>query len=190
MNLSDKRQALVGGTYSTRRFTTDFLPEQDRLRVWREEFARAIVHVEIEPVSSEPFQAEATLGEVLDLRWIKFQGSAMRIDRTRQMAASGGDHVGLIINRDTGSPLSQRNRELTLADGDACALFTDEPGMIAGRSHTGLLFPRKRLASCVRNIGDAAATRIDADTGALRLLKGYINALRVTRTSRRVTFSG
>ena len=95
-NLSDKEQPLTGGAYSTHRFATDFLPEQDRVRRWREEFGRAIVHVDIEPVGNEPFRAEATLGQVLDLRWVKFEGSAMRFNRTRQLAASGGDHVGLI----------------------------------------------------------------------------------------------
>lgn len=73
VNLSEKKQALVGGAYLIHRFTTDSLPQQDGLPRWREEFGRAIVHVEIEPVANEPFQAEATLGQVLDLRWMKFR---------------------------------------------------------------------------------------------------------------------
>jgi len=179
----DKEQASAGGTYSTRRFTTNFLPAQDRLSVWREEFARAIVHVEIEPVSEEPFQAEATLGEILDLRWMKFQGSAMRFHRTRQLAATGGDYVGLIINRDGGSPVSHCNRELTLDDGEALACFTDEPGIIAGRSHAGLLLPRRLLASRARNLGDAVGTQIGSGSDALRLLKGYLNGLPAEMTT-------
>jgi AraC-like DNA-binding protein len=184
MNLSENQQGPIGGAYSIRRFTTDSLPQQDRLPVWREEFARAIVHVEIEPVSSEPFQAQATLGEVLDLRWMKFEGSAMRFHRTRQLAASGSDHVGLIINRDQGAPISHCNRELTLDEGDALACFTDEPGIIAGRSHAGLLLPRRLLASRVRHLGNAVGTRIRSGSDALRLLKGYLNALPDELTTR------
>jgi AraC-like DNA-binding protein len=183
VNLSEKKQALAGGAYSIHRFTTDSLPQQDRLPRWREEFGRAIVHVEIEPVANEPLQAEATLGQVLDLRWMKFRGSAMRFDRTRQMAASGGDHIGLIINRDNGSPLSHCNRELTLDDGDALACFTDEPGTIAGRSHAGLLLPRNLLASRVKNLGKAAGMRIGSESDALRLLKDYLNALPAALTT-------
>jgi AraC-like DNA-binding protein len=177
VNSSEENQASAGGAYSTRRFTTDSLPERDRLPTWREEFGRAIVYVEIEPVANEPFQAEATLGQVLDLRWMKFEGAAMRFHRTRQLAASGGDHVGLIINRDQGSPIAHCNRELTLDDGDALACFTDEPGIIVGRSHAGLLLPRKLLASRVRSLGSAVGKRISSDTDALRLLRGYLNAL-------------
>ena len=167
-----------------RHFTTDALPEQDRIPTWREEFGRAIVQVDVEPISDEPVQAEATLGELQEIRWMIFRGSPMRFHRTRPMAASGGDHIGLIINRDKGSPLSHRRRELTMDDGDACAVFTDEPGMITGRGHSGLLFPRSLLASHVRNLGDVAVKRIGADTVALRLLVGYINGLPVELATR------
>jgi AraC-like DNA-binding protein len=184
MNLSDKKQEFAGGAYSTRRFTTEFLPEKDRLASWREEFGRAIVHVEIDPVANEPFQAEATLGEVLDLRWMKFRGSAMRFDRTPQMAASGSDHVGLIINHDQSSPIAHCNRELTLDDGDAFACFTDEPGIIVGRGHAGLLLPRRLLASRVRHLGNAVGMRIGSGTDALRLLRGYLNTLPAELTRR------
>lgn len=175
--MPEKKQASAGATYSTHRFATDLLPEQSRLAAWREEFGRAIVHVEIEPLTDEPIEAEATLGQVLDLRWMTFRGSAMRFDRTRQMAASGGDHIGLIINRDSGSPVSHCNRELTLENGDALACFTDEPGTIAGRGHAGLLLPRNLISSRVKNLGRAAGARIACDSDALRLLKGYLTAL-------------
>jgi AraC-like DNA-binding protein len=56
--------------------------------------------------------------------------------------------------------------------------------MIAGRAHLGLLFPRAPLASRIKNIGDAAMTRIAAGTDALRLLTGYLNALPQELTTR------
>src|SRR4029077_6773655 len=43
------------------RFSTRGLPERMRVPMWREEFGRRIVHVDIEPLSNVPFQAEATL---------------------------------------------------------------------------------------------------------------------------------
>ena len=43
------------------RFSTRGLPERMRIPMWREEFGRRIVHVDIEPSSNVPFQAEATL---------------------------------------------------------------------------------------------------------------------------------
>jgi hypothetical protein len=48
---------------SVRRFTTKALAERDRVPMWREEFGRALVEVDIEPHASHdrPFHAEATL---------------------------------------------------------------------------------------------------------------------------------
>jgi len=163
--------------YSVRRFTTNALPERQRLAAWREEFGRSIVHVDMEPLTDQPIRAEAALGRLLEFRWLDFHGSAMRFHRTRSMAASGDDSIGLIINRDKGSTLSQRKRDLTLDDGDACAILTFEPGMMANRAHSGLLVPRAALASRLKNVADLAANRIAADSDALRLLISYLNRL-------------
>src|SRR5579871_4013339 len=155
MNSSDNDQASGSEAYATRRFVTDALPEQDRLAVWREEFGRALVRVDIEPLADEPIRVTATLGKLLDLRSIIFEGSAMRFHRTRPMAASGDGSIGLIVNRDAGSHLSHRGRDIMLADGEACAVLTCEPGTIVNTSHLGLLFPRAALLSRARAIEDA-----------------------------------
>ena len=173
-----------GPDHSVRRFTTEALPERQKLPVWREEFGRTLVRTDIEPLTDEPVQAEATLGELLEFRWLNFQGSAMRFHRTRSMAASGDNSIGLIINRDNGSSLSHRNRDLTLNYGDACAVLTFEPGMIGSRGHLNLLLPRASLASRLKNIADLTANRIAADTDSLRLLIAYLNALPEARSAR------
>ena len=36
------------------RFSTDDLPEQDRLAIWTEEFGKAVVKVEFEPAGDAP----------------------------------------------------------------------------------------------------------------------------------------
>ena len=174
---SEKNPALAGPEYSVRRFATDSLPERQRLAAWREEFGRTMVRTDIEPLTDHPIQAEATLGQLMEFRWLDFHGSAMRFHRTRSLAASGDDYIGLIINRGNGSALSHRNRDLTLDDGDACAVLTFEPGMISARGHLDFLFPRAALASRLKNIADLAANRIAADADELRLLTGYFNAL-------------
>ena len=177
MRSSENRPATIGPEFPVRKFTTDTLPERQRLPVWREEFGRTLVRTEIEPLTDEPLQAEATLGELLEFRWLNFDGSAMRFHRTRSMAASGDDYIGLIINRDNGSPLSHRNRDLTLDYGDACAVLTFEPGMIGSRGHLSLLIPRGCLVSRLKTVTDLTANRIAADSDALRLLIAYLNSL-------------
>jgi AraC-like DNA-binding protein len=97
--------------------------------------------------------------------------------RTLSMAATGDGSIGLIINRDDSARLSQCNRDVSLRDGDACPILTDEPGAISGRGHLGLLFPREPLIERVRNIADVVALRIPRETEWLRLLVSYVNAL-------------
>jgi hypothetical protein len=46
--------------FSPLRFSTHELPERERVPMWREEFGRSMVHVEMEPLSDAPFHAEAT----------------------------------------------------------------------------------------------------------------------------------
>lgn len=177
VHLSDHELTPPDGAYSVRRFSTDPLPERERLPLWREEFGRTLVRVEIEPLTDEPIQAKATLGALLDFRSMTFEGSVMRFNRTRPMAAAGDDSIGLIINRDSGSYLSHRGREVTLADGEACAVLTYEPGMIVNTSQLGFVFPRSSLMSRARTIEDAVAERIPASSDALRLLLGYLDML-------------
>jgi len=163
--------------FATRRFTTDALPEAQRLPIWREEFGRTLVNVDIAPASDEAIHAEATMRMLPGLRSLSFRGSAMSFVRTPAMVAAGDDSIGLIINRDDDARLSQCNRDVSLRDGDACPILTDEPGMISGRGHFGLLFPRKPLIERVRNIADVAALRIPREAEALRLLVSYLSAL-------------
>ncbi len=54
--------------FATRRFSTDALPEPDRLPTWHDEFGRTLVNVEIDPISDEPFRADATMRIFSDVR--------------------------------------------------------------------------------------------------------------------------
>jgi AraC-like DNA-binding protein len=93
------------------------------------------------------------------------------------MAAAGDDSIGLILNHDAAATLSHRNSDLSLDQGDACLVLTDEPGMVAGRGQLGLVFPRAPLVARMKNIADATAIRIPRESDALRLLKSYLRAL-------------
>jgi hypothetical protein len=84
----------------THRFSTRELPERERVSRWREEFGRSLVRVDIEPLALDdhPFVAEATLQALAGVRTAMCTGSAARYDRTRALAAKGGDLIALIIN--------------------------------------------------------------------------------------------
>jgi hypothetical protein len=60
------------------RFSTRELPERMRIPLWRENLGRGIVHVDIEPLSSVPFRADATLQAIRGLRTLALKGSCGR----------------------------------------------------------------------------------------------------------------
>jgi hypothetical protein len=78
-------------------FSTHALAEHQRLPIWREEFGRGIVRVDIEPMSNEPFRAEATLRSWPGLRTVSFAGSPMSFNRTGALAAEGNDSIGMVV---------------------------------------------------------------------------------------------
>src|SRR5690349_13847426 len=100
--------------FPTLRFTTEALPEAQRLPVWREHCGRTLLHVDIEPLSGEAVHAEATMRALPGLRTLSFRGSAMRFARTQAMLSADSDTIGFVINRDPEGNLSQRNRDVSL----------------------------------------------------------------------------
>jgi hypothetical protein len=99
-----------------KRFSTEDVPERDRLSRWREEFGRAMVRSDIEPFDPAiPFRAEAILQTLPGVRTGLCDGTAARYERTPAMAAQGDDEVGLIVNLGPKAIVAQRDDSLTLA---------------------------------------------------------------------------
>jgi AraC-binding-like domain len=158
------------------RFLTRGLPERMRIPMWREEFGRRIVHVDIEPSSDLPFQAEATLQALSGLRTLAWQGSAMRFRRSRADIVDGDDSIGIVVSSPSRSQLSQRGREIAFRAGDAVALLHSEPAVVTYTEglQFGLSVPRDALTSRVTNLDNLAMRPISRRTEPLRLLMTYL----------------
>jgi AraC-like DNA-binding protein len=160
------------------RFSTDDLPERDRLTQWREEFGRGLVRVEIEPLASDrPFRAEATLQALPGVRTALCIAPAF-YNRTRAIVAGGDDSIGLVINLKAEAAAFQRGKDVVLAAGDAVPILSGEPAGLTSTCHVGLLFPRAALASRVDRVEDAAMRVIPHATEPLRLLVSYLTLVR------------
>src|SRR5262249_18765814 len=133
------------------RVSTRELPERMRIPMWREEFGRGIVHVDIEPLSDAPFQVEATLRAVQGLRMLAWKGSAMRFERSKTNISDGDDSIGIIVSSSSRSRLSQRGQEIELRAGDATAILHSEAVTVTYIEglQFGLAVPRDALASRV-----------------------------------------
>ncbi|SPP95672.1 AraC family transcriptional regulator [Bradyrhizobium vignae] len=162
--------------FAPRRFSTDDLPERERLARWREEFGRTLVRVDIEPLSNDvPFRAEAVLQNLPGVRLASCDGSAARLDRTRALAADGGDWIGLFINLGQAASVSQRGAELELGPGNAAFVRPGEAALLCGTRHLHLLFPRAALALRTHDLDGAVMRPIAHNDPALRLLLGYLD---------------
>ena len=160
------------------RFSTREFPERMRIPMWREEFGRRIVHVDIEPSSDVQFQAEATLQALQGLRVLAWKGSAMRFKRLKTNIADGDDSIGLIVSSPSRSQLSQRGQEIEFRAGDAIALLHSEPATVTYVEglQFGLAVPRDALTPRVTNVDSLAMRPISRRTEALRLLMTYLKS--------------
>jgi AraC-like DNA-binding protein len=160
------------------RFTTSNLPERNRLEVWRETFGRAVVRVDIEPLSDHPFHAKATLRALPGLRTIACSGSAVRNRRTQALAADGDECVGLFINFGAKAAISQRNTDVVLGRGDA-TLISHDPSIVipSPDGFVGVIVPRAALAARTKEVDEAILPLIPRTTDALRLLVSYLRSI-------------
>ncbi len=114
---------------------TDFRPLAYRNEnAWREEFARGLVQVDLEPLSADDrlFHQEANILLLPGVGMVENSGSLARYDRTRALASNGGGVVGLIVNLEGKATASQFGRDVTLVPGDAvaCTPYEPEPGVL------------------------------------------------------------
>lgn len=157
------------------RFSTSNLPERDRLSRWREEFARGIVRVDMEPMASHlPFHAEATLQALPGVRTVMCSGSAARITCTKAMAAESDDSIGLLVNLGPEAAVAQGGRDVRLETGDAVTIRSTEMHSVIGTHYLGIVLPRAVLAARVNDLDGALTRVILRPVEPLRLLVGYL----------------
>lgn len=160
------------------RFTTDELPERDRLTRWREEFGRTIVSVDIAPLAPEvPFRAEALLQRLPGVRMALCDGSAAALERSRTQAAASDDSVGMIVNLGAPASALQRDAEVTLNLGDAVLVRPDEPGRLCGTTHLALVFPRTALAERLHDVSSVFMKPVSGRQQALQLFLRYLRMI-------------
>jgi AraC-like DNA-binding protein len=162
------------------RFSTDDLPEKDRVAMWREYYAHTVVRADIEPAEDAPFRVTMTSRRLpgLQLLWGNF--SASRLARTREFVADGEDDLGLLVNCTGAVAITAAGREVVLRERDAVLVRGDDVAesvrFISGRSFS-LRIPRSVLSALVADVDAAVMRQISRKNGALRLLTGYADSL-------------
>lgn len=174
------------GGVASYRFSTDSLPERDRVPVWRESFGRNVMGLDMEPAEEEPLHFEITRRYLGNIAAAASRTSGIRSNRTPELLADGNsDHV-LVIPAHCKLVARQRGRELVLPPGNATLLSLGETGCLEQpaapwpaqpKNSVHIQLPREVLAPLVPDLDDVVAKVIPARGEALRLLRNYVGML-------------
>ena len=160
-------------------FSTEELPEADRIAFVRDVVGRQMLRLELEPFSEGPFRVDARMQAFHDFELLHATCPAVRVRRTTQLASDGNDNL---IFQWTDSPghYAHLGREFSLCPGDAVLLSSADPFSITVPSSYRLVtasIPRKRLAGFLSNSDACLGRAIPAEIPELGLLLGYLDLL-------------
>src|SRR5260370_15477797 len=110
------------------RFSTDALPERDRIAIWAEVFGRYIVKAQVETVGGSAFSQNATLRSLPGLSLAAMSSSGFRASRTSELIADGNDNLSLVIIIAGTTEYRQLGREALVSRHEAVLLSNSDEG--------------------------------------------------------------
>jgi AraC-like DNA-binding protein len=158
------------------RFSTDELPERDRLPIMREVHGRLCARVDIEPAPGVPLHYRVIARALPGLIVSMFSESPLTIRRTRELLADGNDDVVFAVPPTAANMLSHRGQELSPIV-DAVLLSAADVLRIdvaSGSQCPMVTLSRQRLALLVPGLEDAFMRPVPRDIEALQLLTRYV----------------
>jgi AraC-like DNA-binding protein len=161
------------------RFSTDALPERDRVAIWAEVFGRYIVKLQVETIGGNAFSQNVTLRSLPGLSLASSSCSAFRASRTSELVADGNDNLNLVIKTAGITEYRQLGREALVNPHEAVLLSHADQGAILspGTSRSLVISaPRKTIAEVVGD-PEAALCRLLPRSQVLRLLISYAQSI-------------
>jgi AraC-like DNA-binding protein len=160
----------------TLRFSTDELPERDRLPIMREVHGRLTARVDIEPAPGVPLRYRVIARALPGLTVAMMSESPLTVRRTRELLADGNDDVVFALPPSAANRMSHLGRELSPLAGDAVLMSTADVLRVdvSSGSHAMVTLSRRRLAPLVPGLEDAFMRPVQRDSQALQLLAGYV----------------
>jgi len=161
-------------------FSTDDLPERDRLAILREVIGRHVTRQEIDPVPDHPLCVRTKALQLPGLFAYWSRSSPTTLRRSREFLSDGNSNLLFQWSSCTRSA-QHLGRDLVLGPGEA-VLFScaDTRATTATEPEFDtivLSVPRASLAASLRQLDASLAQPIPANSGPLGLLLGYLNLL-------------
>jgi len=162
------------------RFSTDELPERDRVPAWCDGFARVALKMTFDPIAGHPFRQVGTFC-AFDSLGVSFgETNGFRSWRDKTQLADSNDDLLLNVNLSGYSLTSQMGREIRLDSGEAVLLTCGEVlshHIPEPKRGLALRIPRQTLGNLVTDPESALIRPVPASTPALRLLIDYVGLL-------------
>jgi len=117
-------------SFAPLRFSTEDLPECDRMAICREVFGRYVVNLQLEGIPDVRFLQTATLRGMPGLSLMFGNSSGLRAERTRMLIPDGNDDIVLNVATEGVSHISQIGREATVAPCEGVLLSNAEAGAL------------------------------------------------------------
>lgn len=171
-------EPIFGGTSFINRFSTEALPERDRIAIWREEFGRQVARCDFEALDVH-FYADIIQRVAPDVSVMTASHAALRVKRTHEMLADGDSSVVFHVSTCRGVT-SQCGKDVDIGSGEAIFVSNSDVGIYT--------FPESRSTCCVmklsrdrfgrsaQDLGGALMRKIPAALPALQLLTSYVGA--------------
>ena len=164
---------------ATFRFSTDDVPESDRLPFFREFLGRQVMRQDIDPLPRHPFRTDTTMRRLPGLLVYWTTGSARRVRRTRELLTDGNDSL-LFQWVSVPRQVEHLGREVLVGPGEgivfSCADTRDVVQLRDYRT-VSLTVPRGALCHRLRNV-DAILAMPLRRSAEQQLLLGYLKMLR------------
>jgi AraC-like DNA-binding protein len=162
------------------RYSTDKLPERDRVPFWCDEFARAALQLTVAPIAEKPFRQVGMHCSFDHLAVTFGETNGFRSWRDKTQVANSNDDLILSFGESGYHQASQIGRELEIARGEAVVVTCGEVlayHITAPTRGYTVRIPRRVLAELVADPEGAVMRRIPANSSALQLLTGYVALL-------------
>jgi AraC-like DNA-binding protein len=161
------------------RFSTEDFPENKGIEAYREIFGSTIVKHDIRLIGDQPFRFESTLCSLPGLGW----ASSLISPCHRWIGKKHIDSDDLIlgIGLSGACRVQQRGREAVIGRGEAILTSSADPAdvLISTTSQPiSLRLPYVALRSRMPHVDDRVARCIRSNAEGLRLLTGYVGAIR------------
>ncbi|WP_210213934.1 helix-turn-helix transcriptional regulator [Sinorhizobium meliloti] len=166
-------------TVATSHISTDDMPVRERVSSFREEFARSLLHVDLEPLGDNPFHAEATIRALPGVRILDCRASDIRMERTKALIPPDENMFGIAVMLEGHSRFTQWGREIIVRPGDAVVISHFDPAALthSGGRHLGGVISLAAVAPLVADIETAFGRWIPRENEALKLLIKYLGIL-------------